>query len=46
MLQICLDVQQDIEENLISKWSEVYDFPQQAKIREDCQQLASNKGAN
>jgi len=35
-----LDVQQDIENNAISKWQEVYDLPQQQKIREDCQILA------
>ena len=38
--KICLDVQQDIDANLISKWKEVYDLPQQDKIREDCQNLA------
>lgn len=35
-----MDVQQDIENNAISKWQEVYDLPQQQKIREDCQILA------
>lgn len=38
--KICLDVQEDIENNAISKWQEVYDLPQQQKIREDCQILA------
>jgi hypothetical protein len=38
--KICLDVHEDIENNAISKWQEVYDLPQQQKIREDCQILA------
>lgn len=38
--KVCLNIQQDIEENEISKWQEVYDLPQQQKIRDDCQQLA------
>lgn len=38
--KICLNTQQDVETNEISKWQEVYDLPQQQKIREDCQLLA------
>ena len=38
--KICLDVQQDVESNSISKWKEVFDLPQQDKIREDCKSLA------
>jgi hypothetical protein len=38
--KICLDVQQDIEDNAISKWKEIFDLPQQDKIREDCKSLA------
>lgn len=38
--KICLDTQQGIESNSISKWKEVYDLPQQHKIREDCKTLA------
>ena len=41
-LKICLDAQQGIESNEINKWKEVYDLPQQQKIREDCQTLAGN----
>jgi hypothetical protein len=37
-----LDAQQGIESNEINKWKEVYDLPQQQKIREDCQTLAGN----
>ena len=35
-----MDTQQGIEQNEINKWKEVYDLPQQQKIREDCQSLA------
>jgi len=35
-----LNTQQDVEANEISKWHEVYDLPQQQKIREECQALA------
>lgn len=38
--KICLDVEKDIETNQISKWKEIYDLPQQEKIREDCLKLA------
>jgi hypothetical protein len=38
--RICLDVQQDIEQNAISKWKEIFDLPQQDKIREDCKSVA------
>lgn len=38
--RICLDTQQGIEDNSISKWKEVYDLPQQQKIRQDCKTLA------
>lgn len=38
--KVCLDVQQDIENNHISKWKEIYDLPQQEKIREDCRHLS------
>ncbi|RNA27526.1 TBC1 domain family member 23 [Brachionus plicatilis] len=38
--KVCLDVEKDIEINQISKWKEIYDLPQQDKIREDCQHLA------
>ena len=41
-IKICLDAQQGIESNEINKWKEVYDLPQQQKIREDCQTLAGN----
>lgn len=35
-----MDAQQEIENNQISKWKEVYDLPQQEKIREDCRNLS------
>jgi len=40
IFKICLDAQQGIEANEINKWKEVYDLPQQQKIREDSQTLA------
>jgi len=44
--KICLNTQQDTETNEISKWQEVYDLPQQHKIREDCQVLAEKLHPN
>jgi hypothetical protein len=44
--RICLDTQQGIEDNSISKWKEVYDLPQQPKIRQDCQTLAAKLEPN
>lgn len=38
--KICLNTQQETETNEISKWQEIFDLPQQQKIREDCQNLA------
>lgn len=35
-----MDTQSGIENNAISKWKEVYDLPQQDKIREDCKNLS------
>lgn len=40
--KICLNIQQDIETNEISKWQEVYDLPEQQKIREDCEAIAES----
>jgi TBC1 domain family member 23 len=43
--KICLNIDDDSSSNektgdVLSKWSEIYDLPQQDKIREDCQNLA------
>lgn len=39
--KVCLDIQD--KENQIDKWTEVYDLPQQAKIRDDCKNLIGKK---